>query len=535
MARVAGKTKIRPHLIAFVIATIFLAAGGIWLSMSSRGLSAALNASPAGAWMRLAIMLVPAVAVYFALLRYLQSMLKDAGAALHYLDLAEVMLLVRNRRGEVVFINRKGCRLMGCREEDVLGRNWFDSFLPSDEREEMKALFARQMRGDIPPIEYFEQRVVTQAGDVKLLAMHNSVLSDKSGEVVGLLSSGQDMTDIRGLEEANRRLAAIVESSEDAIFSMTWDGVMTSWNRGAERLYGYSRDEVLGQPVSLLAGKDRAREAPPLLKTIQEGGMVEHFETVHRRKDGMLVDVSLSFSPVKTGGGRLKEVSAIARDITRSKRLEKEILQVAEREQQRIGQDLHDGLGQNLTAVTFLAQLLQKKLGTRAMPEARDAAEISKLVSESIEQVRNLSRGLYPVELNANGLVPALQEMADIAESKYGIPCQVEPGALLPDMDPAANFELYRIAQEAVNNAMKHARPGRVTVRVGQAGDRLVLSVEDDGIGLPASVKNAKGMGMHIMKRRAAMIGAALEVTGGEGGGTIVSCSAPARVAAGSS
>jgi len=523
--------KKRSHWMAFCVAALYALAGVIWILLSDKALIAWTNDPLTVArlqmlkgWM---FVLCTSGALYFVVRYYLQALQKESDLTHLYLNVADVMMLALNRTGDVTFLNNKGCRILGCREEDAIHRNWFDHFLSPQERVEMKALYERQMRGDIPPIQYFEHQITTQTGEMKLLAMHNTVMTDEFGAPVGILSSGQDITDTRKLEEANRRMAAIVESSEDAIIGMTLEGVIVSWNKGAQCIYGYTPDEAVGQPFSLLMPLDREQEIPPILKAIQKGEATANFETIQKHKDARPLDVSLNFSPIKNTSGRLTGISVIARDITESKRLEKEILEVTEREQQRIGRDLHDGLGQNLTAVTYISQLLQKKLASKGMPDVKDAVEISKLVSDSIEQVRSLSRGLFPVELSTNGFVPALQEMANSMESKYGIPCRVEHDNCQPEIDPVIGIELYRIAQEAVNNAMKHARPSRVAIGLKMNDERLSLSVKDDGMGISTSLRDGKGMGMHIMSYRAGMIGAVLEIKDNKPKGTVVTCSAP--------
>jgi PAS domain S-box-containing protein len=359
---------------------------------------------------------------------------------------------------------------------------------------------------------------------------------------------------------------SFLEAAPDAIVAVDRGGNIVALNAQAERLFGYSRAELLGRKMEALV-PERFRGAhvghrDGFMDAPRPRPMGLGMDLVGRHKSGAEIPVEISLSPVETPEGPL--VLAAVRDVTERRqarealriaqaqlelkvaertselleanrslrheigertRLEREILEVSEREQQRIGQDLHDDLGQTLTAVTYMAQLLHRKLGENA-PEGKEAAEIERLVSGAIDQVRRLARGLYPVELKSNGLVPALQELAMVRADKNRAPCQVlydgqDPN---PVKNPAAAIQLYRIAQEAVTNAAKHAKAHHVAIRLASDEESVTLSVEDDGLGIPEKPGGGKGMGMHIMRYRAATIGASFNVRPREGGGTVVSC-----------
>lgn len=217
-------------------------------------------------------------------------------------------------------------------------------------------------------------------------------------------------------------------------------------------------------------------------------------------------------------------VLRLGMDITERKRLEREILDVARAEQQRIGQDLHDTLGQQLTGISFLAKALEQKLATRLPAEAGQAALISQMMNEAIGQTRFLARGLSPINLKAGGLAKAFQELAANVETIFGIACGSEVDEEIAIADEATATHLYRIAQEAVNNAVKHGRPSRIDVRLSRRDGMIRLSVDDDGVGLPETLESVEGLGLRIMSYRARMIGGSLEARRAEGGGTRVVC-----------
>lgn len=217
---------------------------------------------------------------------------------------------------------------------------------------------------------------------------------------------------------------------------------------------------------------------------------------------------------------------ALTNEMATRERLEKELLAVSEREQRRIGHDLHDGLCQHLTASALAAQVLGETLDAQDLPEAIDAGRIVNLIEEAIGQTRDLARGLFPVRLEADGLVAALHELAGNMTKRFRISCVFQSKPLSLDVnDAAAAVHLYRIAQEAAMNAIKHGLAKHIAINLITEADVLTLSISDDGTGLPEKWRTSSGMGIHIMAHRALMIGAEFSVQREANGGTLVQCS----------
>ncbi len=334
-----------------------------------------------------------------------------------------------------------------------------------------------------------------------------------------------DITERKKAQTALLHYAALVESSDDAIIGKTLGGIITSWNRGAEMIFGYSRAEMIGKHISILIPKDREDEEPRILEKIRRGESVDHYETVRRRKDGKLIDISVTISPIRGAEGKTIEASKVARDITERKRLEREIIEISNREQQRIGQDLHDGLCQELAGIELMCQVLKQKLAAKLKDESKQAGEIGRHIREAITHTRKLARGLSPVELDANGFMSALDGLAANVQKLFRVECRLEcPKPVIIHNNVFATH-LYRIAQEAVNNAVKHGNAKRITISLKPAGDRIALAVADDGLGFSNKTKKSGGMGLHIMKYRASVLDAALKVyCGADGAGTTVTC-----------
>jgi PAS domain S-box-containing protein len=450
---------------------------------------------------------------------------------------------------------------------------------------------------------------------------------------------------------ANSRieLASIIEYSNDAIFSRTFDGIVTTWNAAAQRIFGFTADEIIGRTSSVLLPRGHHDEFLKLVTRMRRGRVVEHFETERRHKDGQIIHVSLTLSPVRDMGGRLVGFSTIARDttaqrrmrdtlarrereledlfdeasvglaivgrdgqllranrafwelvghsateagrslkdfhpntsllrglfirlsqretlhnfptelvtckgetkfvlvdantfwehgkfvhsrwfirdISQRKRLERELLEISERERRGFAHELHDGLGQQLGGIAYLSNVLREKLRERAAPEAADAARVSALMRSAIEQVRRVARGLSPIRPQPEGLMDALRDLAQQTRELFGVRCVFQCGQPVSVHDAELAANLFRIAQEAVNNALKHAQPQRITVRLVQEKNSISLTVLDDGRGISPVSPTRKGLGLRIMHYRSGLIQGTLTVRPRPKRGTEVICAAP--------
>jgi PAS domain S-box-containing protein len=328
-------------------------------------------------------------------------------------------------------------------------------------------------------------------------------------------------------EDATRRLADIVQASDDAVISKALDGTVVSWNPGAEKVYGYAAAEMLGGPIMRLCLPEQAGEMRRDLERVGRGEPVEHFDAARVRKDGRRIIVSLRLSPLRGPGGEVVGASSIARDVTEHRALQREVLEIAGREQRRIGQDLHDGIGQELTGLAMLAQRLAGELAAKALPGAAAADKIVDGLEQALRHVRALSKGLVPVEVDSEGLMVALAELADRTGELNGVACTFRCAEPVRVQDNATATHLYRMTQEALTNALKHGRARHIAIRLEQRDGRTTLEVEDDGVGIAAAGGEATGSGLRIMRYRAALIGAKLTVGPASPHGTCVTCTLP--------
>jgi signal transduction histidine kinase len=219
------------------------------------------------------------------------------------------------------------------------------------------------------------------------------------------------------------------------------------------------------------------------------------------------------------------EVLGIVRDITRRKRLEREILEISNREQRRIGQDLHDSLCQHLAGIGFMSKVLEKRISGQEPVEPAEVLEIVELIDQAITLTRGFARGLNPVELMTGGLMVSLEELAANVQKIFGVTCAFicDTPACIIDNEMATH--LYRIVQEALNNAIKHGKASTIVIVFEKKGSACTLIVSDNGIGIGKTSNHGKGMGLSIMRYRASMFGATLDIRGRESGGTDLVCS----------
>ena len=246
-------------------------------------------------------------------------------------------------------------------------------------------------------------------------------------------------------------------------------------------------------------------------------------------KDGQHVDVLLNASARFDGKGHLINTRGSVLNVTERKRLEKQLLSIIERERRRIGQELHDSIGQQLTGIEFMTEVLEQKLSSRSLTEASYAGRITSLVSQATGQVRDLAKGLNPLDLDASNLLPALEALAATTEQLFGLSCTFGRGTVVPINDTSLAINLYRIAQEAITNAIRHGKAKNIRIELVSNPLESVLTVKSDGLDFPDIPDTNKGMGLRIMDYRAEIIGGSLSIRKGADGGAIVACVFPNR------
>ncbi len=337
------------------------------------------------------------------------------------------------------------------------------------------------------------------------------------------------------LRESEAKARAILSTTVDGIITIDERGCIESFNAAAERIFGYTAEEVIGKNVRVLMPSPYREEHDGYIENYHRTGRRKIIgigrEIIGQRKNGEIFPMDLAVSEVRLNGRRI--YSGIVRDISSRRQMEREILRISDQERRRIGQDLHDGLGQMLTGIGLISQSLARQMEKKGLEEARQVQEIAELIQEADQYARSLTRGLTPVELDAGGLMTALRRLASNAERLFGIRCDLVAEEEVPVHDNSVATHLYRIAQEAVSNAVKHGKATHVTIHMERENDEVILRVVDDGVGFPEMLDEEKrGMGVHIMRYRARIMGAKLDIRRRESGGTEIRCQLPRPEAA---
>ncbi len=336
-----------------------------------------------------------------------------------------------------------------------------------------------------------------------------------------------DITERMEAEAALRRNERnLVDFFNEAPLGLIWlrpDGRILKMNRAQLELLGReTEDEVVNRPITeFLLDPELADD---LLARLEKNTTIHDYRVRLLRKDGgfrhVLVDANGHWED-----RRLAHTRWFVRDITRRVELEREILAISERVQRRIGEDLHDDLGQQLVGMEFVAQSLESQLRPLSAGAAARAGELTGMARRALVHARELAQGLSPIGLEAEGLQAALQELAARTRRIFRIDCRLEINAPVRIREPAVGIHLYRISQEAINNAIKHGKASRIDIGLTVNGERIVLAVRDNGIGLPKKPVKQKGMGLRIMQYRAGVIGGSLVAQRQTDGGMAFVCS----------
>ena len=337
---------------------------------------------------------------------------------------------------------------------------------------------------------------------------------------------------LRQSEELHR---AFVNQTQVGMARGDLKGRIVFLNREMCQMLGYEESDLIGRRISDITHQDDRAETRRLFRRLVRKGESYQTEKRYIRKDGSVLWVSVSASPTHDAKGRIQAAVAVVRDVSDRKRaqalleerargLEGEILEISDREQRRIGQELHDSLCQHLTAVAFMSRSMATRLRKHRVIDVEDIEKIAELINDGVTEARTIARGLHPVEMDPNGLVDALQSLL---QKRSRLPYRLDLDEELSFSDPTVALHLYRIASEAVINANKHARARELVLRMRSSPKQIELSVTDDGVGLGKKSGDGAGMGFHIMDYRARSIGARLEVTPVKPHGTRVACYVP--------
>lgn len=411
-------------------------------------------------------------------------------------------------------------------------------------------------------------------GNLRNVEVHGFPVFDSDENIIQMIEYCLDVTDRKkaekALQQSERRYRSFVQNFQGIVYQGYMNFVPVFFHGAVERITGYKESEFVdGRPRwdQIIHSDDLAAIAEAAEKVRTTPGYATRREYRIVRKDGQIRWVHELIQNVCDDSGKPSLVQGVLYDVTDRKRmeedlrkyrerledlvqartteltktnkqlqeeierredLERELLDVSEQERQRIGQELHDSIGQQLTGIAFMMEVLAEKLADKSLTEeAPYAQRISTRVSRAVELARNLAKGLHPIDLNRNGLLPALEELATHTEQLFNIFCTFTCDKAVSIRRISAPINLYRIAQEAITNAVKHGKTQHIRIRLNSQNDRIVLTVENDGLDFPEGPRRTEGMGLKIMRYRAELMHSSFDIRKGAKGGTMVTCVVP--------
>jgi PAS domain S-box-containing protein len=466
--------------------------------------------------------------------------------------------------GHIATWNQAAERLTGYDESEIIGQP-LSRLLPEEDRGKAgEELAAAREHGRAESEGWRLRKDGSRFWGNEIL----SAMRDPGGELLGFTKVLRDLSARKQIEDALReseeRYRGLIESVRDyAIFRMDRAGIITTWNLGVARVLGYAQAEFIGKSGAIIFTKeDQARHQPEIEQrlAIERGEAPD--ERWHVKKDGTLFWASGVLTPVRNETGAVVGFSKLLRDntetktaqdalrraraelenqvaqrtvelsqtiellrgeIARRQHVESMLLVAIDEERQRFGQELHDSVCQHLAGTSLLVRSFEKRAqsGERITPE--ELSRVAQLLEQALTEIRGLAKGLHPVALKTGGLNIALQDLA--ALTSISVPCEFISNTRV-DPEPHPALHLYRIAQEAVTNAVKHAHAHKISISLDLEDECYVLSVRDDGRGYePARV--VRGMGLHNIEQRAATIGGVLRQISKPGAGSQLTCTVP--------
>jgi len=447
------------------------------------------------------------------------------------LEAAPDAMVVVNQAGRMILINRQTEILFGYQREEILGRS-VEFLIPRRFHERHQAHRITF---------FFQPRIRPMGANLQLSGLRKdgtefpveiSFSPIQTSEGILVTSAIRDISERKMAEDSRLKLATIVESSDDAIASGTLDGIIASWNRGAERIYGYTEAEAVGKPIMMLVPPDLPDEENKILEMLRAGRSIEHFETVRVTKNGKRINVSLSISPIKDSTGTTVGCCGIARDITERKEAEqalsemtRKLIQAQEQERSRIGRELHDDISQRLAML--LLEL--ERLGETPADIQSRTRELRKELHQISDDVQALSHDLHSSKMEYLGAVAGMRswckEFGERQEMEVDFRSDV-PGPLPREL----GLNLFRVLQEALQNVVKHSAATRVVVQIREDSGEIRLDISDSGRGFDvAAALEGNGLGLTSMRERIRLVNGTIAIDSKPMAGTTIRVRVPFR------
>ncbi len=480
-------------------------------------------------------------------------------------------------------VNRSLCEITGYSVDELLRINVLSLTHPDDSAAD-GIIYQKFLRNELPRYEN-SKRYLRKDGTIRWVVVTARMVTDADGEPIHTIGVIRDITEQKRLEETERQLHTIVAEEKEklhALLNSISDEIWFADPQGRFTLVNQSgiqefrlpdsdptdaRELARSLEVLRPDGSVRPVEEAPPLRALRGEVVRNEEEIIRTPATGDLRYRQVNSSPAKDASGNIFGSVSVVRDISELKRieeeirnlnrelekrvgertmslqtavdeleseivnrqrLEREILEISEREQSRFGQDLHDGLGQELAGLSMVGSVLAKRLESESHASSKLAGDLADSIRSTIDSARLLAKGLYPVELDRFGLLLALEDLANRTSQRYGISCELQVSGKPRQLDKVNKIHIYRIVQECIGNSIKHGQSKRILIEAEASEGGHIFSVTDDGVGFQPS-SGSSGMGMHLMDYRARTIGGEIQIERPAGGGCRIICRIPAK------
>ncbi len=433
----------------------------------------------------------------------------------------EGIVVIDSETHIMTYANPAFCRMLGYPEEE-LGMMRISEIHPVDRRGDILQDFLHHTEGK----KTYTPNVpcIRKDGTMLYADIHSTtiIINDKKHQV-GFFT---DVTKREWAEREIYKLSSAMRQSIDGIAICELDQRISFANDSFAGMHGFNPAEMLDMPLSALYDKGLMDDFSLKIKKVLATGRWQG-ETLHVKNGGTPFPVFMSLSLLRESFGGPAGILVVCRDITEKKHLEKEIIHISEKERIRMGQDLHDGIGQYFTGLGYLFRTLIDTLPDRSREVVEASEEITNLIGEAKKHVQMLSKGYYPVSMDKKGIIIAVDELCSHTEYMFDITCTFVYGEDIVINDNETATHVYYIINEAVNNAVKHGKARNILIMMEKGDDSILVSVEDDGIGIDETREDSSGLGLNIMRYRASIIGGVLKIVRGQTRGTIVNLMFP--------
>ena len=438
-------------------------------------------------------------------------------------DLAPVGYLTLNEKGIIVNANLSAAALLGRPKSYLVGRP-LSGFLLPDEKDLFRKCYVQLVR--TLEDQVCEGRTAAEDGAVKWLRIDLSIRH----VVIGLAEVKAVLADITEqkkaldtIAEKEQRYRELVENIAEGVWAVDGANSTVFVNPRMAKILGYNVNDMLGRNFfSFVDESGLAIAASYVHWQNKMNGRRQRID--FRKSDGTMVHTAVSVSVHTDDRGVYDGAVVCVQDISDRVKMEQKVLQIGMDERHRIGRDLHDDLGQQLTGMAFMTKVLALKLAEKGSSEADKAETLLTLINEAIDKTRTIAQGLLLAEHGGDNLIAGLKMLAAKTEMIYGISCSVNADDAVSICDSVQANQLYYISMEAVHNAVRHGKPESIEISLSVGGGKGVLSIKDDGEGYQEKISDKRGAGIEIMTYRAGMINAWLSITGAPSGGTEVKC-----------